>query len=121
AMKMTDYARPFGIQGSRYVPTASLLASGSPMTCSFALSQRSFRPTRQAIFPSRHTVFASRPIADIEDGHYANTVCRLGNIACRVGRKLRWDNAKEQVIGDPEANKLAVGTYRDPWIPKGLA
>ncbi|HZS06287.1 MAG TPA: hypothetical protein VFD58_15705 [Blastocatellia bacterium] len=62
-----------------------------------------------------------RPIADIEDGHYANTVCRLGNIACRVGRKLRWDNAKEQVIGDPEANKLAVGTYRDPWIPKGLA
>jgi predicted dehydrogenase len=61
-----------------------------------------------------------QPIADIEAGHYANTVCRLGNIAYRVGRKLRWDNAKEQVIGDAEANQLAVGTYREPWKPKGL-
>ncbi len=61
-----------------------------------------------------------QPIADIEAGHYANTVCRLGNIAYRVGRKLRWDAAKEQVIGDAEANQLAVGTYREPWKPKGL-
>ncbi len=61
-----------------------------------------------------------RPISDIEDGHYANTVCRLGNIAYRVGRKLHWDAAKEQVIGDAEANKLVVGTYRAPWVPKGL-
>ncbi len=62
----------------------------------------------------------SRPNADIEDGHFTNTVCRLGNIAYRVGRKIRWDNATEQAIDDPEANKLVVGTYRAPWIPKGL-
>ncbi len=60
------------------------------------------------------------PIADIEDGHYANTVCRLGNIAYRTGRRLRWDAGREEVIGDAEANRLAVGTYRAPWIPKGL-
>lgn len=60
------------------------------------------------------------PIADVEDGHYTNTTCRLGNIAYRVGRKIRWDGAKEQVIDDPEANKLVVGTYRAPWKPKGL-
>ncbi len=61
-----------------------------------------------------------RPIADIEDAHYTNTVCRLGNIAYRVGRRIVWDSGKEQAVGDPEANKLVVGEYRDPWRPKGL-
>jgi predicted dehydrogenase len=61
-----------------------------------------------------------RPNADIEDGHHANTLCRLGNIAYRVGRKLTWDGAREQVVGDDEANRLAIGTYRDPWKPRGL-
>lgn len=61
-----------------------------------------------------------RPNADIEDGHFANTTCRLGNIAYRLARKIRWDAATEQAIGDPEANQLAMGTYRSPWIPKGL-
>ena len=60
-----------------------------------------------------------RPNADIEDGHLVNTVCRLGNIAYRVGRTLRWDASKEQVVGDDEANRLAMGTYRDPWKPQG--
>jgi predicted dehydrogenase len=60
------------------------------------------------------------PVAPIEAGHYANTVCRLGNIAYRVGRALRWDAVREEVVGDPEANRLAVGTYRDPWRPKEL-
>jgi predicted dehydrogenase len=61
-----------------------------------------------------------RPNADIEAGHNTNTVCRLGNIAYRVGRLLRWDAAKEQVIGDAQANRLALGTYRAPFKPKGL-
>ncbi len=61
-----------------------------------------------------------RPNADIEDGHRTNTVCRLGNVAYRTGRTLRWDAAKEQVVGDNEANQMVVGTYREPWRPKGL-
>jgi predicted dehydrogenase len=62
-----------------------------------------------------------RPSADIEDGHRANTLCRLGNIAYRVGRPVRWDPAKEQVLDDAEANRLAIGSYRAPWTPKGLS
>jgi predicted dehydrogenase len=53
-----------------------------------------------------------RPNADIEAGHRANTIGRLGNIAYRVGRKLRWDPVKEQVLDDAEANRLAIGSYR---------
>jgi predicted dehydrogenase len=61
-----------------------------------------------------------RPIADIEDGHRTNTVCRLGNIAYRVRRRLQWDGDKEVVVNDDEANRLVKGTYRDPWRPKGI-
>jgi predicted dehydrogenase len=61
-----------------------------------------------------------RPNADIEAGHRANTMGRLGNIAYRLKRALRWDPAREQVLDDAEANRLALGTYRDPWTPRGL-
>ena len=62
----------------------------------------------------------NKPNADIELAHATNTVCRLGTIAYRVGRTLHWDAGKEQIVGDTEAQRLAVGTYRDPWKPKGL-
>jgi predicted dehydrogenase len=61
-----------------------------------------------------------RPNADIEDGHRANVIGRLGNIAYRLGRQLRWDAGKEVVVDDAEANRLALGTYREPWRPRGL-
>ena len=61
-----------------------------------------------------------RPNADVEAGHRANIIGRLANMAYRLGRRLRWDPAREQVLDDPEANKLALGTYRDPWKPRGL-
>lgn len=51
---------------------------------------------------------------------YTNTTLRLGNISYRLGRTLQWGAAKEQVIGDAEANRLAIGIYREPWQPKGL-
>jgi predicted dehydrogenase len=63
----------------------------------------------------------ARPNADIEAGHYTNTVVRLGNIAYRVGRRLQWDAAKEQVVGDADANAIVRGTYREPFVPRGLS
>jgi predicted dehydrogenase len=62
----------------------------------------------------------NRPIADIEDAHYTNTALRLGNISYRLNRTLHWDSSTEQVVADAEANQLAIGTYRDPWKPRGL-
>jgi predicted dehydrogenase len=62
----------------------------------------------------------TRPIADIEDAHRTNTALRLGNISYRVGRTLQWDAAAEQVISDAEANRLVVGSYRQPWTPRGV-
>ena len=56
-----------------------------------------------------------RPSADIEDGHLSATMCHLGNAATRLGRSLKWDADKEQVTGDPAANKWLARRYRRPW------
>lgn len=60
-----------------------------------------------------------RPVADVEEGHLTAVMCHLGNIATRLGRSLNWDAAKEQFIGDREANGMLERQYRAPWmLPK---
>ncbi|MEX0642878.1 MAG: gfo/Idh/MocA family oxidoreductase, partial [Pirellulales bacterium] len=44
------------------------------------------------------------PISDVVTQHRSATVCHLGNIAMRLGRKLRWNPEREQFVGDEEAN-----------------
>ena len=56
-----------------------------------------------------------RPIADVEDGHQVTTACHLGNISLRVGRKIRWDPEKEEILGDREAAAMLERPYRKPW------
>jgi predicted dehydrogenase len=47
-----------------------------------------------------------KPISDVEIGHRSVSLCHLVNLTRVFGRKLQWDPAKEQFIGDDEANKL---------------
>lgn len=55
-------------------------------------------------------------LLDAEVGHRNTTLCHLGLAAISVGRKIKWDPLKEQVIGDEEASKLLLPKpYRDPW------
>jgi predicted dehydrogenase len=56
-----------------------------------------------------------RPNADVEEGHRSAVMCHLGNISTRLGRSLKWDAAKEQVVGDAEANTMLSRPYRGPW------
>jgi predicted dehydrogenase len=56
-----------------------------------------------------------KPNADIEEGHYSALLCHLGNISHRVGRRLKFDPAKETFIGDAEANRLLSREYRKPF------
>jgi predicted dehydrogenase len=55
------------------------------------------------------------PICDVEIGHRSATVCHLGNLAARLGRKINWDPAKEQITGDEEAAQMVDRPYREPW------
>jgi hypothetical protein len=56
-----------------------------------------------------------RPVADIEEGYISTASCILANLAMKSGRKLTWDAAKQQVVGDPDANRLLTRAYRKPW------
>jgi len=53
-----------------------------------------------------------RPNADVEIGHRSVSVSHLANIARRVNRKIQWDPRAEQIVGDTEANQLAVNRPR---------
>lgn len=48
----------------------------------------------------------NQPVADVAIGHRSITVCHLANITRRLGRRLKWDPAKELFADDEEANKL---------------
>ncbi|WP_165068138.1 Gfo/Idh/MocA family protein [Paludisphaera rhizosphaerae] len=55
------------------------------------------------------------PICDVEIGHRSATVCHLGNIAIRAGRKIKWDPKAETIVGDAEAASMLSRPYRSPW------
>lgn len=55
------------------------------------------------------------PIEPVETGHRTASLCHLGNIAMLLHRKIRWDPAQEQIVGDAEAAKLLGRPLRAPW------
>ena len=56
-----------------------------------------------------------QPVENLEVGHHISTVAHLGNLSLRAGRKLVWDHANEQVVGDKDADRLVSVAYRAPW------
>ncbi len=56
-----------------------------------------------------------RPISDVEAGHRSATVCHLNVIAARLGRAIRWDPKKEEIVGDAIASRLLDRPRRAPY------
>lgn len=54
-------------------------------------------------------------IAPVETAHRSCTVCLLGSVAMRVGRKIQWDPKAEKIVGDPEAAQMQSRSMRAPW------
>lgn len=46
------------------------------------------------------------PGIDLEESHRATVCCQLANIAHLKGRRIRWDGAKETIVGDADAATL---------------
>jgi predicted dehydrogenase len=55
------------------------------------------------------------PICEAEIGHRSVSVCHLGLIAIRLGRKLQWDPERERFVNDKEADKFIAREMRKPW------
>jgi hypothetical protein len=56
-----------------------------------------------------------QPLCTAEIGHRTATVCHLANIGYELKRPLRWNPAKEEFLGDDEANLLRSGYLRKGW------
>lgn len=52
---------------------------------------------------------------NFEYSHRLNKGALLANLAFRLGARLEWDDAREQVTNHREANRLLTRRYRRPW------
>jgi predicted dehydrogenase len=57
------------------------------------------------------------PICDVETGHRSSTICHLGAIALRTGKKLNWDSDAERFVGEnaEHANPYVSREMRAPY------
>ncbi|MEO8427579.1 MAG: Gfo/Idh/MocA family oxidoreductase [Verrucomicrobiota bacterium] len=55
------------------------------------------------------------PICDAEIGHRSVSVCHLGVLAIRLGRKLKWNPETEQFADDVQANTYLTREQRKPY------
>jgi predicted dehydrogenase len=55
------------------------------------------------------------PICDVEIGHRSASICHLGVIAIRLGRKLQWDPQTETFANDAEATGMLAREMRKPY------
>jgi hypothetical protein len=53
-----------------------------------------------------------QPISDVWSHNRMLEICHLSNIAMRLGRELKWDPAKREIVGDPQANAFLARENR---------
>jgi hypothetical protein len=53
-----------------------------------------------------------QPISDVWSHNRMLEICHLSNIAMRLGRELKWDPVKREIIGDAQANSFLAREYR---------
>ncbi len=56
------------------------------------------------------------PVSPVRIQHRTVTACHLTNISLRLERPIRWDPAKEQIVGDEEANRMLSRPQREPYV-----
>jgi len=56
-----------------------------------------------------------RTLTPVEVAHRSQTPGHLGYVASVVGRKLRWDAGKQELVGDAQASQLLSRPMRAPW------
>jgi hypothetical protein len=55
------------------------------------------------------------PASNIDSAVQSDFMSHLGDIAIRLGRKIRWDPDKETIVGDDSAARMMRRTLRAPW------
>ncbi|MBC8872391.1 MAG: Gfo/Idh/MocA family oxidoreductase [Planctomycetes bacterium] len=56
-----------------------------------------------------------KPLANADVACYSHITCHAANIAIYLGRKVTYDPAKHEFVGDEQANRLRSEALRAPW------
>ncbi len=56
-----------------------------------------------------------QPRSTANAAHHSITACHCANICVRLGRTVKWDPAREEFLGDEDANRLRARAIREPW------
>lgn len=54
-------------------------------------------------------------VSNIDDAVRSDIISHMSEIAIRMGRKITWDPAKEEIVGDEQASRVLTRAYREPW------
>lgn len=57
----------------------------------------------------------SPAVSNVEDAVHSDIISHVSDIAIRSGRKITWDPAKEEIVGDEEASRRLTRAWREPW------
>jgi predicted dehydrogenase len=55
------------------------------------------------------------PVSNIDDAVHSDIISHISDIAIRSRRKIVWDPAKEEIIGDLQATRRLNRATREPW------
>jgi predicted dehydrogenase len=55
------------------------------------------------------------PVCGVGEGHISTASLQLANISFRTGRKIAWDEARQDIAGDADAKRYLTKEYRKPW------
>ncbi|NQT84738.1 gfo/Idh/MocA family oxidoreductase, partial [bacterium] len=56
-----------------------------------------------------------RAVTTVAQAVRSDIISQMSNIAIRLGRKIVWDPKKEEIVGDPEAEKMLHRDLRGSW------
>jgi predicted dehydrogenase len=56
-----------------------------------------------------------KTIMNIEAGAGVANLCILGNLSYILGRELKWDQAKQEIVGDQQARRMMSRPQRHPY------
>ena len=55
------------------------------------------------------------PVSNIDDAVHSDAISHVSEIAVRSKRKVVWDPAKEDFVGDADASRRLSRAWRQPW------
>jgi len=54
-------------------------------------------------------------VSGIDDAVYSDIISHIADIAIRLKRPVKWDPAKEKIVGDEKASGMLSRALREPW------